>query len=423
MIRMYAIWFLLCLSHASCFWILTEPKFSKRKTTLFYLFFCAAFLLLLTLFYLIFGEMRLFYGVGFTSTLILAFFVFAMTSADPICKKIFLFISYANVFCIFACVSLILCRVFLSGASELVVFYVRNILRTVLFIPAAFLYIRILRPVVRVVAGKRRKTWYSISFVSLLFLCTFAIIVFFFLSDYANLDKYIPFFGGAVLVYVSVVWVIFGTIKSLILQNNAEFMQQNVAFLQSQLKAAKKYELVAKTTRHDFRHHNQNLEVMLRRGETNEALRYLQQYNDSLEATKSEEFCPNITVNAILNSFCAKAKKSGVLIFAEADIDTDTAVSDMDFTAILSNLLENAINGCIACGSDGEITANLRTIGTKTVIVCSNPCKESICIENGLIRNRGVGIGSILAAIRKYDGDIKYTLDDGILTVCVILNS
>ena len=97
---MYAIWFLLCLGHASCFWILTEPKFSKRKTTLFYLFFCAAFLLLLTLFYLIFGEMRLFYGVGFTSTLILAFFVFAMTSADPICKKIFLFISYANVFCI-----------------------------------------------------------------------------------------------------------------------------------------------------------------------------------------------------------------------------------------------------------------------------------------------------------------------------------
>lgn len=36
MIRMYAIWFLLCLSHASCFWILTEPKFSKRKTTLFF---------------------------------------------------------------------------------------------------------------------------------------------------------------------------------------------------------------------------------------------------------------------------------------------------------------------------------------------------------------------------------------------------
>ena len=66
---------------------------------------------------------------------------------------------------------------------------------------------------------------------------------------------------------------------------------------------------------------------------------------------------------------------------------------------------------------------NLRTVDAKTVIVCSNPCKDDIQIEDGLIRDRGIGISSILAAIRNYDGDIKYTLEGGVLTVCVILNS
>ena len=144
---------------------------------------------------------------------------------------------------------------------------------------------------------------------------------------------------------------------------------------------------------------------------------------DSLDAAKISEFCPNITVNAILNSFYTKAQKNGISVSAEADIKENTTISDMDFVAVLSNLLENAVNGCIECNAGGEIKVNIRTVADKTVIVCSNPCREDICIENNMIKNRGIGIASILSSIRKYDGDIKYSYDNGILTVCIILNS
>ena len=94
----------------------------------------------------------------------------------------------------------------------------------------------------------------------------------------------------------------------------------------------------------------------------------------------------------------------------------------MDFVAVLSNILENAVNGCIECNSNGKITVNIRTIANKIVIVCSNPCSNDICIENNMLKNRGIGIASILSAIRKYDGDIKYSYENNILTVCIILN-
>lgn len=423
MIHIFVAMVLLGISHLVSFWAMTELKYSKRKTALIYLGFFVMFVCFVMLSYAAFGDSPGYYAAAFTSTIVMALFVFILNSADPICKKIFLFISYANVFSMFVCISLIICSVFFKEAPGIITYYARNIIRTVLFIPVAVLYIRFLRPSVRAVSGKRLKTWYSISVVSALFLIIFALFVVIFNAEYKNIDRYIPFFAVSVLIYISILWVIFGTLKSMIAESNTELIKQNVAYLQAQLKTARENELAAKTIRHDFRHHNQNIESMLKKGEVQEALSYLKQYNDSLDTAKISDFCPNITVNAILNSFCTKAQKNGISVSVEADTKEDTSISDMDFVAILSNLLENAVNGCAECNAGGEIKVNIRTVADKTVIVCSNPCRQDICIENNMIKNRGIGIAGMLSSIRKYDGDIKYSYDNGILTACIILNS
>lgn len=423
MIHIFAAVVLLGISHLVSFWAMTELKYSRRKTAFIYLGFFVMFVCFGMLTYAAFGYSHGYYAAAFSSTIVMAFFIFILNSADPICKKIFLFISYANVFSMFVCISLIICSVFFKEEPKIVVYYARNIIRTLLFIPVAFIYIRFLRSSVRAVSGKRIKTWYSISVVSVLFLIIFALFVVIFNAEYENLDRYIPFFTVSVLIYISVLWVIFGTIQSMIAESNAELINSKAAYLQGQLKTARENELTSKTIRHDFRHHNQNLESMLKKGEVEEALSYLKQYNDSLDAARLNDFCPNITVNAILNSFYTKAQKNGISVSVAADVKEKTAISDMDFVAVLSNLLENAINGCIECKSAGDIEVNIRTVADKTVIVCSNPCIQDISIENNMIKNRGIGIAGMLSAIRKYGGDIKYSYDSGRLTVCIILNT
>ena len=97
------------------------------------------------------------------------------------------------------------------------------------------------------------------------------------------MEKHIQFFAVSVLIYISVLWVIFGTIQSMIAESSTELIKQKATYLQNQLKTAKENELAAKTVRHDFRHHNQNIETLLKKGEIQEALNYLKQYNDSLE--------------------------------------------------------------------------------------------------------------------------------------------
>lgn len=74
---------------------------------------------------------------------------------------------------------------------------------------------------------------------------------------------------------------------------------------------------------------------------------------------------------------------------ASADTQQESSIADMDFVAILSNLLENALNGCRECGSHGEIHVDIHTVSNKTVIVCRNPCKPGLAIENGMLLTRG----------------------------------
>lgn len=422
MIHIFAAMVLLGISHLFSFGAMTELKYSVRKTALIYLGYFVMFVSFVMLSYAVWGDSPGYYAAAYTSTIVVAFFVFILTSADSLCKKIFLFISYSNVFSMYVCISLVLCSIFLKGAPEIVVYYARNIIRTILFIPTALIYIRFLRPSVRAVSGNRRKTWYSISIVSVLFLVIFALFLVIFNSEYAHISKYIPFFAISVLIYASILWVVFAIIRLMIDESNAELINQNVMYLQGRLKTARENELAAKTVRHDFRHHNRNIAAMLKKGEIKEAINYLEQYDSSLDEAKMNDFCPNITVNAILNSFYNKAKNNGISVSVKADTREEISVKDMDFVAILSNLLENAVNGCLECEFRGEIRVDIRSVEDKAVIVCSNPCRRDITIENNMIKNRGIGISSMLSAIRKYDGDISYSLDDGILTVCIILN-
>ncbi len=415
---------ILVLTHIFCLAAMTERRYSVRKTALIYAAFGVFFIGLTLVVFALFGSGSANTAfVSFNGTILMAFFMFILTSADAFCKKLFLFISHSNLFCIFFCVAILVCNALFPALSETGTLYARNFVRTMLYLAAVLVYLKFLRPYVRMVPGTKKRTWYSISLVSALFLAVFASFVIFLYAGYGHENETIFLFAAVVLIYCSVLWVIFGTIQYMSNESKMELIGKNAEYLQGQLALAKENELSAKTIRHDFRHHNQNIAALLQRGDIKEALRYIEQYDESLDAAKPKEFCPHATVNAILSSFSFRAQKEDITVSISADTPEESPIADMDFVAILSNLLENALNGCKECGSLGEIRVDIRSVANKVVIVCGNPCRPGLTIENGMLRNRGTGIDSVVLAARKYGGDIRYEMEDGYLTVCVILNA
>lgn len=414
---------ILAIVHICSFAAMTEPRYSVKKTAAIYALFYVLFIGLAVTSSLLVENYADLVFVSFTSAIFIAFFIFAATSADPFCKKAFLFISYVNIYCIFQIIIIVFEELWFSDIGWIGQIYLRNIMRSLMFLPMIWIYIRYLRPAIREVSNTEKKTWRSIFLVSLLFLAAFATIQVITSADVSREKTIFLLFILITAVYGSVMWLIFGIVRYMSRQSKVELISRNVEYLQSQLALERENERIAKTIRHDYRHHNRNIAAMLKKGETEDAIRYIEKYDESLISVKPKKICPNITVNAILSSFCSRAETEGFSVSVFADTREKSDIEDMDFVAVLSNLLENAVNGCREYGSGGEINVNIRTVLGKTVIVCSNSCKPGLAIENSMLKQKGIGIDSIILAAKKYDGDINYSYENGILTACIILKA
>lgn len=413
---------LMAATHIACFAAMTERKYSVKKTLLLYGLYAVFFIVWILLAFMLLGRASPHViPFSFVGTIVPAVALFLYTSADSFSKKLFLILTYANIFCIILCLSVLLCDSLLPDLSSVGQTYARSIVRTALNIPAILLYLRYARPYMRTVPGNKKRTWYSISLVSALFLFVFSLLVALIMRNTRD-TVYSMLFGTTTVIFVAVLWVIFGTIQSMSAEARMELISQNVQYLQGQLATARENAMAAKAMRHDFRHHMQNLALLLRQEKPQEAEHYIEEFIHSLDTASQIDFCPHVTVNAILNNFYNRTQKEGIAVSVTAEVPEDTAIADMDFVAILSNLLENACNGCTACGSHGKITVSLRIKKGKLVIVCSNPCAPGLVIVDDMIEPKGTGIESILMAVDKYDGNIRYHLQDGIVTASLVLN-
>ena len=138
---------LMALTHILCYAAMTERKYSVRKTALLYALYAAFFLgSKLVLSACLGAESTHTVGIAFSATIAAGFLIFIWTSSDVFCKKLFLFISYSNLFCIFHFVAVLICNALFPSMSGIEMQYARNIARTLLYIPTVLAYLKFLVP-------------------------------------------------------------------------------------------------------------------------------------------------------------------------------------------------------------------------------------------------------------------------------------
>ncbi len=133
-------------------------------------------------------------------------------------------------------------------------------------------------------------------------------------------------------------------------------------------------------------------------------------------------YCDNDTANTILHIYAEKAKNQNIDFTFKVALDDKTALTPTDITVLLSNLLENALNGCLNSQKEQqEIFVLVQNKHNKLSFVCHNTCRDNICFDkNGLPQNpnrEGIGTLSIMAVAKKYNGDVLFNAENGRFTV------
>lgn len=181
------------------------------------------------------------------------------------------------------------------------------------------------------------------------------------------------------------------------------------------------------TYRHDMRHHLSMISGYLVTDDTVRAREYIQAVELDIENITPVRYCENTAANLILSAFAQRAKKLGVVLSVEANINDALPLSETELSALLSNSIENAVTAASQCGGEERrvVRINCQLHKGNLLICIKNPYEGKIIMQNGLPQSsrpqHGFGVKSIKMIAESHGGFCSFDARDGAFTLKAVL--
>ncbi|MCM1143125.1 MAG: GHKL domain-containing protein [Blautia sp.] len=208
-----------------------------------------------------------------------------------------------------------------------------------------------------------------------------------------------------------------------LLQMNHRLLERQVEILEESVESGKRL-------RHDIRHHNAVIAEYVRQGQKEELLQYLKEYEKETDGGMKKPICANTAVNNILAAYTRKARNEQIKVRLDIEVGRDMAIPSIDLVAILANAYENAIYACMEAkkyseGRECFIQLMVKRRKNKLIIFCSNTCRAETELKDGQPKTEftgGIGVSSIIKTAEKYDGECDFKNDNGVFIFRLIMN-
>lgn len=173
--------------------------------------------------------------------------------------------------------------------------------------------------------------------------------------------------------------------------------------------------------KHDFHNHLQTLRGQLLSGDTERALAYIDELDARLSGIDTLLKTGNASADAILSSKIAQARLSGVQVTVKASIPESMAVSDVELSIVLGNLLDNAIEACQSVPGERFIRLFITVKGHMLYFSMLNSAAAKLVRHGTLFKTRkqglhGFGLARAESIIEEHGGWIKYNSEEGAFT-------
>ena len=181
--------------------------------------------------------------------------------------------------------------------------------------------------------------------------------------------------------------------------------------------------------RHDLRHHMNVVSGMVQADDKESLLRYLAQYGQTLPDVEDVFYTGNYIADMIVGHYLSVAKQNGIRVDFSLHIPEDCAILDTDLCVLMGNCLENAIDACQKLPQEKRCLRVESAVKNKYLaITIANSYDGNTTIQDGVYlsdkRNRrdaGIGLESVEAVVRIYNGEMKIQGVNGIFTVYIML--
>lgn len=178
--------------------------------------------------------------------------------------------------------------------------------------------------------------------------------------------------------------------------------------------------------KHDMKNHTMVMLSYFEENRIEEAKAYAGEILDKLNKMYTYVNVGNALLNYIINNKLSKAKEDGIEIKAEIENLPFDYVESVDFSALLNNMLDNAITAALL-SSKKKMEVSIRNSKGMDIITVKNSIDSSVLMDNpDFISTKdepghGFGIKQIRTITKKYSGDIDIYEKDEMFVVSVVL--
>lgn len=200
-------------------------------------------------------------------------------------------------------------------------------------------------------------------------------------------------------------------------------LEQDLAFYKRSETLTREY----RSIRHELKNHISVMDGLLREERYDQLKRYFADYAGKTAPALAEFHCPNPLVSSVISHQMNTAKTAGVTIDVIAAVPEKLGIEDDDLCSLLSNMLDNGVEGCLRTGAS-MVRATLHTDKNCLFITVTNPADGDILRDNPALAStkenpeaHGFGIPIMRRIVEKYDGIVSFSAADGWFTADAML--
>lgn len=210
------------------------------------------------------------------------------------------------------------------------------------------------------------------------------------------------------------------------IRENDLYRQQTYAY-RNQLDVIMESQGRIRALRHDMKNHILALQALLRKGDWEEADRYLESMQDFMTNPSEYITTGNESVDSLLNYKLQRAKEILRTVEVRVCIPEKLALHSFDLNVVLGNLLDNAVEA--ACRTEEKLLrAEISLEKGILYINIRNSCQG---IADGKARHlettkedaseHGIGLGNVRRIVEKYHGEMDLVCENGCMEADIIL--
>lgn len=180
--------------------------------------------------------------------------------------------------------------------------------------------------------------------------------------------------------------------------------------------------------RHDYRNHIQTMKAYAASGDMEAIKHYLDDLDTDLSTVDTIIKTGNPMADAILNSKISLAKSKHIPVRAAACIPVKLSISELDLCVILGNLFDNAIDASLELPEENRlIRVYMDMKNTQLYISFTNFTAGKKMTKIGKLfpttkgPGRGLGLVRIDAVVRRLDGYLSRSSEDGAFTTEILI--